>query len=476
MKKKASAFSDEEIEKIVLGALMLEKTAMFNVSDVLLTEDVFSKWEHREIFNVIIGLYNSNNPIDMMTVVNGLRNNGFSEQKGLQAFDIAQLTQKVNSAANIVYHSRILVEFAIRRKLRDLSNSTLAKLENSENDVFEIQNYTESELLKVNELLSSNNTSQVDDLKSEYFDKMQKDIKDHSSGVVNGIQTGISDIDNSLISIKDGEVFVLAARPSMGKTAFLGSVMKYNGQRGKCGLFVSIETDKHKVINRLISDAEDIPLKYLVNRTEHTNRYSEKIGIALDKIGNYNLSIDDSHTVTINNVRNSAYRLDQNLKAQGKELGYILIDYLQLMSGDAKNMNREQEIAKISRGLKKVAKEFNVPIIALAQLSRAVETRGGDKRPMLSDLRESGAIEQDADIIGFLYRPEYYKILENENGEALPKGYTELIIQKNRDGKVGTHLMAFNGDFTRFTNLNNDPFENQETMKPNNNFEDEPNF
>jgi len=435
-----------DLEEAVLGALMLEKDALSTVIDILKPES-FYKDAHQEIYRAIQALFNNSDPIDLLTVTNQLRRDGKLEFVG-GAYYITHLTTRVNSAANIEYHSRIITEQSIKRELIRIASEIHKDAYEDTIDVFELLDRTEQELFDVSETNIRRNYADMRSLMKEAIDELE-DKKKHKDGL-SGVASGFTDLDRITSGWQKSDLIIVAARPGMGKTALMVTAMRNAAiDFGKPVAIFSLEMSSVQLVNRLISAEAELEGDK-IKRGNLADYEWEQLVHKTAKLTNAPIFIDDTPALTIFELRAKSRRL----KAQ-HDIELIIVDYLQLMSGDSsKNAggNREQEIASISRALKNIAKELNIPVVAVSQLSRAVETRGGDKRPLLSDLRESGSIEQDADMVIFLYRPEYYKITEDENGMPTT-GMGEIIIAKNRNGSLGSVILKFIPKFTKFTDM-----------------------
>jgi len=435
-----------DLEEAVLGALMLEKDALTTVIDILKPES-FYKDAHQEIYRAIVTLFNNSEPVDMLTVTAQLRKDGKLEVIG-GAYFITELTTKVNSAANIEYHTRVITEQSIKRELIKISTEIQAEAYEDTTDVFNLLDKTEQSLFEVSESHIRKNYADMRTLMHEAIMELEA-RKKHKDGLT-GIASGFTALDRLTSGWQPSDLIIIAARPGMGKTAFVVSAMRNAAiDFNKPVAIFSLEMSSIQLVNRLVSAESELDSEKLKkgNLAEHE---WEQLVHKTAKLTEAPIFIDDTPALSILELRAKCRRL----KAQ-HDIQLIIIDYLQLMSGDTgkgQNGNREQEIAAISRALKGIAKELKVPVIALSQLSRAVETRGGDKRPQLSDLRESGSIEQDADIVMFLYRPEYYQITEDDNGMPTT-GIGEVIIAKHRNGALGSVQLKFITRFTKFTNM-----------------------
>ena len=430
-----------DLEEAVLGALMLEKDALSNVIEILKPES-FYKEAHMHIFEAIVALFNKAEPIDLLTVTNQLRKEAKLEIVG-GAYYITELTSRVNSAANIEYHSRIIAEQSIKRELIAISGDIQKLAYEDTTDVFDLLDKTESALFEVSESHIRRNYVGMRTIMKDAMDELEL-RKEHPDGLT-GIPSGFSSLDRITSGWQKSDLIIIAARPGMGKTAFIVSALRNAAVdfNHPVALF-SLEMSSIQLVNRLISAEAELESEK-IKKGNLADYEWEQLVHKTGKLADAPIFIDDTPALTILELRAKSRRL---VSQNGVKL--IIIDYLQLMSGEkTSGGNREQEIAHISRSLKSIAKELNVPVIALSQLSRAVETRGGDKRPHLSDLRESGSIEQDADLVMFLYRPEYYSITEDENGMPTT-GMGEVIIAKHRNGPLGSTKLKFIAKYTKF--------------------------
>lgn len=432
-----------DLEESVLGALILERNALSSVVEIL-TPDHFYKEQHKEIFSAIIELFKASEPVDIRTVVYKLRKNAKLELVG-GAYYIAELTSKVSSAANIEYHARIIIEMAIKRTLIQIASKVHQDAYEDTTDVFELLDQTEQSVFKISESNLSKNYESVKALMYQAVMEM-KDRKKSINGVT-GVASGFLPLDRLTSGWQKSDLIIIAARPGMCKTAMIVSALRNAAVdfNMPVALF-SLEMGAIQLIYRMICSEAEIDSETLRQGNLEAHHWSRIIHQTA-KLSSAPFFIDDTPGLSITALRAKCRRLKAEHNIQ-----LIAIDYLQLMRGE-KSGNREQEIASISRALKGIAKELNVPVIALSQLSRSVETRGGDKRPLLSDLRESGSIEQDADMVAFLYRPEYYKITEDENGMST-QGQLEVIIAKHRNGSLDTVKLKFIGKYTKVTNWN----------------------
>ncbi|MDH3708890.1 MAG: replicative DNA helicase [Cyclobacteriaceae bacterium] len=435
-----------DLEEAVLGALMLEKDALTTVIDILKPES-FYKDAHQEIYRAIVILFNNSEPVDMLTVSNQLRQDGKLEMVG-GAYYLTELTSRVNSAANVEFHARIVAEQAIKRELIRISSEIQQDAFEDTSDAFQLLDRTEAALFEVSESNIRKNYADMRSIMREALNELEA-RKDHKDGLT-GIPSGFTALDRITSGWQKSELVIIAARPGMGKTAFVVTAMRNAAVDFNHPVAIfSLEMSNIQLVNRLISAEAELESDK-IKKGNLADYEWEQLVHKTAKLSNAPIFIDDTPALSILELRAKCRRL----KAQ-HDVKLIIVDYLQLMSGDnsrGSGGNREQEIASISRALKNIAKELNVPMLALSQLSRAVETRGGDKRPQLSDLRESGSIEQDADLVMFLYRPEYYGITEDENGQPT-HGIGEVIIAKHRNGSLDTAQLKFIGKYTKFTDM-----------------------
>ncbi len=433
-----------ELEEAVLGAMMLEKDAVNDVIDVL-SSDSFYKDAHKSIYTVIQELFQNSEPIDILTVTQGLKKKGELDFVG-GAHYVASLTNRIASAANVEYHARIIAQKYIQRELIRISSETIKMAYEETTDVFDLLDKAEGDLFKVAEGNIRKNYDKMNTLVHQAVKKIEE-LSEQEEGV-SGIASGFASIDKVTSGFQKSDMIILAARPGMGKTAFVLSLARNVAVESNKAIAVfSLEMSSLQLVNRLISSETELSQEKLKRGSLQPHEW-EQLHARLNKLTDAPIFIDDTPALSIFELRAKARRL----KAQ-HDIQMIIIDYLQLMTaGSESKGNREQEISTISRSIKSIAKELDIPVIALSQLSRAVETRGGDKRPMLSDLRESGAIEQDADMVCFIYRPEYYGLTEDENGNST-LGRAELIIAKHRNGALENVPLKFISHLAKFENL-----------------------
>lgn len=441
-----------DLEEAVLGAMMIDKKGL-NETIEILQEDFFYRPEHQYVFAAITTLFNESQPIDLLTVSNQLRKDGKLEAVGGDYYLIS-LTQKVSSSAHIEFHARVIQEKYVLRKLIEISSNIIDKSYDETTDIFELLDESESEIFKITD--GSLKSSYMDS-KTLVFQAIEQIKAMSQKEGLSGVPSGFTQVDKITSGWQNSDLIILAARPGMGKTAFVLSMAKNVAVDYKMPVAVfSLEMSSVQLITRLIVGETGIQSDK-IRKGNLTDAEWKQLYTKVKDLENAPLYIDDTPALNIFDLRAKCRRL---VSQHGVRL--IVIDYLQLMTTREKGTagNREQEISTISRSLKAIAKELNVPVIALSQLSRAVETRGGSKRPLLSDLRESGAIEQDADIVTFIYRPEYYKLDHWDDDESTPcAGQAEFIIAKHRNGALENIRLRFISDQAKFANLENDSFD-----------------
>ncbi len=436
-----------DLEEAVLGAMMIDKKGVDEVIDIL-QPDAFYKEAHKYIFEAIVQLFTDTQPIDLLTVSAQLRKNAKLDLAGGD-FYLIQLTQKIASSAHIEFHSRIILQKYIQRSLIRISSDIIEESYDETTDVFDLLDKAESKLYEVTQGNIKRSSETAQSLVLQAKKRIEEIAKQEG---LSGIATGFEKLDKITSGWQPSDLIIIAARPGMGKTAFVLSMARNIAiDFGKPVALFSLEMSSVQLITRLISSETGLSSEKL--RTGKLEKHEwEQLSIKVKNLEKAPLFIDDSPSLSIFDLRAKARRL-----ASQHGIKLIIVDYLQLMTagGNGKGGgNREQEISTISRNLKALAKELSVPVIALSQLSRAVETRGSSKRPLLSDLRESGAIEQDADIVSFIYRPEYYKIDEWDDEEQSPTaGQAEFIIAKHRNGSLENIRLKFIGNLGKFDNL-----------------------
>lgn len=435
-----------DIEEAVLGALLIEKDALTNVVDILRPQS-FYKEAHQRIYAAIITLFDKTEPIDLLTVTNQLRTTGELELAG-GAFYLVELTSRVNSAANIEYHARIIIEQAIKRELIGLSTEIQKDSFEYTTDVFELLDRAGQKIFDITESNIRKSFSSVRDVMRQAIAELEAK-KDHTDGLT-GVPSGFSALDRMTSGWQKSDLLILAARPGMGKTAFVLSFLRNAAVDHKVPIAIfSLEMSSIQLVNRLIAGEAELDSQKIRKGNLADYEWAQ-LHHKIAHLSEAPIFIDDTPGLSILELRAKCRRLKQKYDIQ-----MIIIDYLQLMTADHSGKgggNREQEIAAISRALKNIAKELDVPVMALSQLSRQVEQRGGNKRPQLSDLRESGSIEQDADMVMFLYRPEYYEMKEYEDGSPAD-GTAEIMIAKHRNGSLDNVRLKYIGKYTKFADL-----------------------
>ncbi|MDG2194151.1 MAG: replicative DNA helicase [Polaribacter sp.] len=436
-----------DLEIAVLGAMMIDKKGIDDVIDILHPEAFYDK-KHQEIYTAIYTLFQNSEPTDLLTVSAQLRKDGKLEMVGGD-FYLINLTQKVASSAHIEYHARIILQKFIQRKLISISSDIIENAYDETIDVFDLLDLAEGKFFEVTQGNLKKGSEDAGGLVQQALKKIEEIS---GEGGMSGLQTGFSKLDALTSGWQPSDLVIIAARPGMGKTAFVISMAKNMSIDFEypVALF-SLEMSSVQLIMRMISSETGLPSEKLRKGNLEAHEW-EQLNVKVKQLSDAPLYIDDTPSLSIFDLRAKARRL---VSQHGVKI--IIIDYLQLMTAGGSGKgggNREQEISTISRNLKALAKELEVPVIALSQLSRAVETRGGSKRPLLSDLRESGAIEQDADIVSFIFRPEYYGMTEWDDDEHTPcEGQGEFIVAKHRNGGLDNIRMKFTGHLALFSDL-----------------------
>jgi len=454
-----------DIEQAVLGAMMLEKMAINDTIDIL-QPSTFYDPKHQYIYKAIRELFGGSSPIDILTVTNKLKENGELEAAGGVVY-IAQLTNRVASTAHIEFHARIIAEKHIKRELIRMSSEVIRDAYDDTQDVFDVLNNAEGELFQIAENHLGRSVEPMQTVVRKAIEEIEKATK--NSDGISGIPTGFHDLDRLTSGWQRSDMIVLAARPGMGKTAFVLSMARNTAVDHNMGVAVfSLEMSAVQLVKRLISSESRLSAEKLRKGDLREHEF-QQLHSRITKLATAPIYIDDTPGISIFDLRAKCRRLKMQ-----HNIEIIIIDYLQLMSagGSKGSGNREQEISTISRSIKEIAKELNVPVIALSQLSRSVEQRGGDKKPILSDLRESGAIEQDADIVSFIYRPEYYGFLHDDDGNSY-QGIGEIIIAKHRNGALDKVRLRFISEYARFENIDQylDPYPVNGNLQVNSGFD-----
>lgn len=436
-----------EVEEAVLGAMLIEHEAA-TVALQMLSSGDFYKPAHQHIFDVLHDLYERDNPLDLLTVENELRDKELLDSIGGAGY-LSELTRSVSSAANIDYHAQIISEKATKRNLILGCTDIIKEAYDSTSDPYDVLDRAEQRIFDIANQKQRAQATPIGDVLKDTLSYLE-DIRGKPSGIT-GVPSGL-DIDDYTAGWQNGDLVIIAARPSMGKTAFVLTAARNAALHQDENLqtnvaFFSLEMSAQSLVQRFLTMEARINAQTARSGRLEDEEFKRLIDAA-GRLFTANIFVDDTPGLSIMELRTKARRLKSE-----HDIGIVVVDYLQLMTTNKKDLGtREQEIATISRGLKALAKELNVPVIALSQLSRAVEQRGGDKRPQLSDLRESGSIEQDADVVCFLYRPEYYGIKTTPDGQSTT-GLAEIIVGKQRNGPTGSVSLYFVKEYARFENL-----------------------
>lgn len=439
-----------EIESQVLGAMLLEREAIAKVIEVL-DEDAFHADYHRKIYQAILGMFDRSEPVDTITLAEELRRRGHLELVGGEPY-LVELTMKVTSAANVEYHAKIVLEKSLMRNLISASSTIAVRAYQPTEDAFDLLDEAEQSIFQISERRLKKSFVSMHKAVHDTIEMLEGIHGKHSG--VTGVPTGFRDLDTLTGGWQNSDLIIIAGRPSSGKTAFALSVARnaamHHEKPTPVGIF-SLEMSTQQLVMRLLCAEAKVDAHAV-----RTGRLPEddwkRLSIAAGRLTNANVFIDDTAALGILELRAKARRL----KAE-RNVGMIVVDYMQLMQGPRGAENREKEISAISRSLKALAKELNVPVIALSQLSRAVESRN-DKRPILSDLRESGAIEQDADLVAFVHRPEMYTDPNSDEFRDM-QGQADIIIGKQRNGPIDDVRLAFVHKYARFENLSPASFD-----------------
>jgi replicative DNA helicase len=439
-----------ELEEAVLGAVMLEKDAVISVMDILKPESFYSE-AHQKIFAAILSLSSNHKPVDILTVTDELRNRNELEEVG-GPFYITQLTSRVASAANLEYHAHIVAQKHIQRELIRVSSEIQKKAYDDSMDVDDLLDFSEKQLFDIAEGNVKKQTAKLDTIISKAIKQIEEAGQNEDN--LSGVPSGFTSLDRLTSGWQRSDLVIIASRPSMGKTAFVLSMARNTAVEHKRGVAIfSLEMSDVQLVNRLLVAETELSSEKI--RNGNLKKYEwEQLDYKIKNLVDAPIFIDDTPALSIFEFRAKARRLKAN-----HDIDLIFVDYLQLMTGAGDTRgNREQEVSVISRSLKAVAKELDVPIIALSQLNRSVETRSGNKRPQLSDLRESGAIEQDADLVLFIHRPEKYGFTEDEDGNSL-KNLAEIIVAKHRNGALGDVPLKFRDEYAKYTELDDPEYD-----------------
>ncbi len=440
-----------EAEASLLGAILIDSDAIVKIADNVAADDFYDE-RHRHIYTAIRNLYEKHSPIDVLTLANELRNQGIIDAVGGPAY-LTELTNFVPTAAHVLQYADIVATKALRRKLIKASKD-IAQLSYDESEGLQaLIEQAETRLFEVSQKQIKQDVVSLEQVLGESFERLDELHKD--KGTIRGVPTGYKDLDNILAGLQKSDLFVLAARPSMGKTAMvLNLAHNVAVGSGQPVLIFSLEMGKEQLVDRMLARESGVDA-WALRTGNLTDADFEKIAHAMGTLSEAPVYIDDSPGITVSDMRTKARR-----EAHQRPLGLVIVDYLQLMSGGTKfgggDGNRTQEISEISRGLKGIARELNVPVLALSQLSRSVESRN-PQIPQLADLRESGSIEQDADVVAFLYREEYY------NPETERKNIMDVFIKKHRNGPTDSVELYFDREKQRIRSIDKrqaSPFDN----------------
>jgi replicative DNA helicase len=429
-----------DAEASLLGAILIDADAIVKIADIVRPDDFYEE-RNKRIYEAILNLYEKHSPIDVLTLSDQLKGNGFLEMVGGSSY-LTELTNFVPTATHVEQYADIVAQKSLRRRLIKASQDIVGMGYDEQRTLQELVEEAESRLFEVSQRHVKQDISSIETILSESFDRLDELHKD--KGKIRGVPTGFRDMDNILAGLQKSDLFILAARPSMGKTAFSLNLAHNVAVKSKeAVLFFSLEMSKEQLVDRMLSMESGVDA-WALRTGNLTDADFEKIGHAMGTLSEAQIYIDDTPGITVSDLRTKARR-----EAHLRPIGLIVVDYLQLMSGGARfgsEGNRVQEISEISRGLKGVARELNVPLIALSQLSRSVESRH-PQIPQLADLRESGSIEQDADVVAFIYREEYY------NPETDRKNLTDIFIKKHRNGPTGAVELYFDREKQRFRSV-----------------------
>ena len=432
----------------VLGSMLIERDAVEKALDVLIEKDFYQE-NHRAIFRALADLHARGAAVDLVTATEELKTHKRLDEIGGQAY-LSDLIHKVATAAHVEYYAKLVKEKAILRELINTATNIVTACYHEAKEPNTILDEAQRDILKVAERQTLHGVVEAKHVVNEVMDQIEQAVQNKQS--VTGVASGLKALDNQTTGFQNSDLILLAARPSQGKTALsLNIAANVVLQSKKPVLFFSLEMSRHAIMQRLISGEARVNLKDIRTGFFRRDRWTDLTNAAAS-FAESPLYINDQPGLSVLTARSVSRQLQADLRRQGTALGMVVIDYLQLMRGSSRTENRQQEVSEISRGLKHLARDLNVPVMALSQLSRRTEDKGrSDNRPQLSDLRESGALEQDADVVMFIYREEYYK----PNDPSLA-GKAEIIVAKQRQGPVGTVEVHFNRAITRFDNQTDD--------------------
>jgi replicative DNA helicase len=430
-----------EAEASLLGAILIDADAIVKIADTVTGDDFYDE-RHKRIYEAVKQLYDKHSPIDVLTLSDQLKGTGFLDMVGGGAY-LTELTNFVPTAAHVEQYAEIVAQKSLRRRLIKASQDIVGLGYDESNALQALIEDAEARLFEVSQRHIKQDVTSLETILAESFERLDELHKD--KGKIRGVPTGFKDLDNILAGLQRSDLFIIAARPSMGKTAFaLNLAHNIAVQSKEAVLVFSLEMSKEQLVDRMLSMESGVDA-WALRTGNLTDTDFEKIGEAMGTLSEAQIYIDDTPGITVSDLRTKARR-----EAHVRPLGLIIVDYLQLMSGGSKFGNefgnRVQEISEISRGLKGIARELNVPLVALSQLSRSVESRS-PQIPQLADLRESGSIEQDADVVAFIYREDYY------NPETERRNITDILIKKHRNGPTGGVELYFDKEKQRFRSL-----------------------
>lgn len=431
-----------DAEASLLGALLIDSDAIVKVADMVSRDDFYDP-KHQRVYEAISQLYEKHSPIDVLTLSDQLKNSGFLDFVGGSAY-LTELTNYVPTASHVEQYADIVAQKALRRRLIKASQDIITLGYDEGRNLQELIEEAETGLFEVSQRHVKQDITSLETILGESFDRLDELHKD--KGKVRGLATGYRDLDNVLAGLQKSDLFIIAARPSMGKTAFALNIAHNIALQSKeAVLLFSLEMSKEQLVDRMLANESGVDA-WALRTGNLTDADFEKIGQAMGSLSEAPIYIDDTPSITVSELRTKARR-----EAHQRDLGLIIVDYLQLMSGSNRfgnEGNRVQEISEISRGLKGIARELNVPLVALSQLSRSVESRS-PQIPQLADLRESGSIEQDADVVAFIYREDYY------NPQSDRKNLADIFIKKHRNGPTGGVELYFDKEKQRFSSVDN---------------------
>jgi len=428
---------DIDAEKSVLGSMLMDQEAIIGAMEIL-TGDEFYRNDHKIIFEAICELFNKEEPVDIITVKNKIETKGYLEQIADLTY-FSELVSSVVTSIHVKYHAKIVKDKGILRRLINSSQKIMGLSYEGKNEINDILNIAETDIFNISQNRSQEGYVKLKDILVQAFEKIE-DVY-HNKGKLTGIPTGFIDIDHKTAGLQPSDLILIAARPSVGKSTFAINIAQNAAIRYKIPTVIfSLEMSKEQLVNKMIASEAMIDLQKMRTGALEQEDWI-KIARTMAPLSDAPIYIDDTPGISVSELRAKCRRLKME-----KGIGLVVIDYLQLMTAGGLQESRQQEISTISRTLKAIAREINAPVVALSQLSRACETRV-DHRPMLSDLRESGAIEQDADVVMLLYRDEYY------NPDTEKKNQAEIIIAKQRNGPTGTENLMFFGNYSKFANM-----------------------